>query len=105
MKTTKPQLILARCGDTLYVYDDETKARVEQQIERRLLSGDCKTNGDGSREWIEDEMVVDTSKAGSDQYTWAKDGNRVLHHRIRHTFHKDGRHEQVLLKKIYKAFE
>lgn len=99
------KLKVARCGDTLYVFDEVSEAKVEAAIAKRLLKGDARTSGDGTREWIDDEMVVDTSKQAAEQYTWAADGNRVLHERVKYTLHRDGRRERKVLRKIYKAFE
>lgn len=98
------KLLKATCGDTVFLYDEseEAKANVESQIRERLLRGEIATLADGSKQWIDDVEVVDFTKSGSDQYTWSKDGNKVLHRRELFTKAPHGKITKTLLRKIYK---
>jgi hypothetical protein len=99
------RLLKAKCGDTLFVYDEAGAAETFRQIRQRINRGEMATMPDGSQQWVEDEAVVDTTKQAADQYTWAADGNRVLHTRSLCTKHPDGRIERKVLRRFYKGLD
>jgi hypothetical protein len=93
-----------RVGDTLHVFlgtdgdnFDEKIAGLEQP------DGHAVEAADGSAVWIADAEVVDTTKSGSDQYTWDKSGNRIKHARTRFVRDASGNVTQTVLRFIYKA--
>jgi hypothetical protein len=102
---TTTKLQKAKCGDTLFVYDEAGAAEVMRLIRQRLDRGEMATWPDGTKRWIEDAAVVDTTKQAADQYTWAADGNRVLHTRSLCTKHPDGRIERQTLRRVYKGLD
>jgi len=103
---TKQEMYMV--GNTVYVYlfkeKDEEKIRAD--IEKLVKpNGDALVSlKDGTRTWIEDQPVFDSSKEGSDRYTWDRTGNRVLCERIR--FQQDG--DEMLtrvLKRVWREFD
>jgi hypothetical protein len=101
----KSKIKVARTSSTLYVYDSSTQSRVEKALKRALLDGESVHHADGSREWISDEVITDTTKSGSECFTWAADGNRVKHERCRYTLRKDGVLEKVVLKTVFRVMD
>lgn len=73
----RPQLFRAKVGTTLYIYDDGNKDKVVDQILRKIRRTGESAKFPFATVWFAREPIVDTSKSGSAQYTWAKDGNRV----------------------------
>lgn len=59
---------------------------------------------DGSVGWFEFREVVDTTKHGSEMYTWHKDGNRVLHETVEHTV-RGGNHTARVTGTCYRLME
>jgi len=104
-KINRLKLLLTRCGDTLFVYDDTTKQRVEQQIMRRMEKGECVERPDGTKVWIEYEAVRDASKSGSACYIWDKSGNRCKHEKVMYTLHPLGVRARDVLKTVWRAFD
>lgn len=92
----------ARIGDTLCIYD----AAGEQIVKKMIIpDGHAMIKPDGSAEWVADIEVVDTTKQGSNQYTWDKTGNRIRHARTRFTKASSGEITSVVEKFIYKKME
>ena len=57
----------------------------------------------GVKTFITHSEVIDTTKEGSEQYTWDKPGNRVLHNKIQHTI-KNGVHTTEIIGQSYRSF-
>ena len=77
------KLLVQHVGDTLFVFSESAKAEVEAQMEAKMRQGHAKYNQNGSREFIESNPIIDTTKSGSAAYTWDKTGNKVKHNRFR----------------------
>lgn len=84
-----------RMGDTLRVYvmkpEDTQKMEplIEAEIKRALNRGQT-VEEDGIQQWIEEIEVRDSSKSGSEAYTWHPDGNRIWVEKKLVTKFKDG---------------
>lgn len=99
------KLFKVRYGQTLYVYDKTTAEEILGGLRKSLVpNGDGLIFSDSHREFIEDVAVVDTSKSGSDQYTWDKTGNKVLHRRVYVTV-IDNKRSEKLIRKVYKELD
>lgn len=92
-----PTLQSVQVGETLFVFDHETKEKVAEQIEAELRKGKTRYNPDGSTEWISVSPICDHTKSGSAAYTWDRSGNRVKCERHRCFKTKDGEITKVLL--------
>lgn len=57
----------------------------------------------GVKTFVTHSEVIDMTKEGSEQYTWDKSGNRVLHNKIQHTI-KDGVHTTEIIGHSYRNF-
>jgi len=71
--------------------DDEEQAEmiISDKVQKALKAGHQVTLEDGRKQWIEALQVIDTTKTGSDAYTWDRSGDKVLHERILFTLHVD----------------
>jgi len=77
---------------------------VDSKVRKALLQGKEVTyKVDGRKEQIHDRLVWDSSKEGTDKYTWHKDGNRVSYKRTFVTKHKDGTRTEVEMKTVWKV--
>ncbi len=69
---------------------EEVNKEVDKIVAKALRDGSVVRFPDGRMVWDNVTEVVDTTKEGSQAYTWHKDGNRVLHRRFRVTKSPDG---------------
>lgn len=69
----------------LIICDEEMLETVIAKADKAMLNGKTITWHDGRIEWIEDNVIVDMTKNGSDVYTWDASGNRVKYERVRYT--------------------
>lgn len=92
-----------RVGDTLHVFigteADDFSGKIASL---ESPDGHAVVSDDGSAVWITDVEVVDTSKSGSDRYTWDRSGNRVKHARTRFVRDAAGSVSSKVLKHVYK---
>ncbi len=98
----KSKLNFTRIGDTLFVCDETTRDLVLE--ENIVPEGHAAIFEDGSSEWVIDEIVSDTSKTGSDMFTWDKSGNRVKYERCRYRKTADGVVTREVEKTVFKSF-
>lgn len=68
-------------------------------------NGDMAVVDDGTRVWVEDVAIYDTSKGDSDAYTWDKTGNKVKCERRRVTKSADGTKTSVVERTVWRKFE
>ena len=100
-----------RHGETLHVFaglaaDSQQRDEWLQNLRDALtVGGDALQFPDGSSEWLGDEAIVDTSKSGSEQYTWDKAGQRVKCRRS--TYYRDaaGNVEAKFCRIVWRNFE
>jgi hypothetical protein len=104
-KVNRLKMHMTRCGNTLFVYDDTTKERVEKQIMRRMEKGETVERPDGTKIWIEYEAVRDASKSGSACYTWDKSGNRCKHEKVMYTLHPLGVRSRDVLRSVWRDYD
>lgn len=105
LAVTTPKIKTARCGNTLYVFDETEEQRIAQVIEQRMLKGAMQILNDGTKRWIEYDPVIDTTKEGSEQYKWDKSGNKVLTATVQHELRPNGEHSKIILKRSYRRYE
>lgn len=92
-------------GGTLNVYvGNDAISKMPADIRTALNRGDCVTFDDGSKQYIDTNMVIDTNKIGSAQYTWDKTDTRVKHDRVLVTIDADGNRTDKKLSSVYRAF-
>ena len=78
---------------------------VDAKGRKALLQGkEITYKVDGRKEQIHDRLVLDSSKEGSERYTWSKDQNKVAYKRTLVTIHKDGTRTEEVLKTVWKVF-
>lgn len=93
-----------RVGNTIHVFlGTESDDFGEKITSLETPDGHGVVSEDGSEVWITDVEVVDTSKEGSDRYTWDKSGNRVKHARTRFTRDSAGNVRSEVLRHVYKV--
>ncbi len=80
-----PTLFKAKIGGTLYIYDEGKRDAVVAEILRKARRTGEMAYFPMCRVWFVNDPIVDTTKSGSAQYTWSKDGNRVKCNVIKHT--------------------
>ncbi len=91
-------------GEKLEIILGEGK-EVDAMVRKALLQGkEITYKVDGRKEQIHDVMIFDSSKEGTDMYTWHKDGNRVAYKRTFVITHKDGTRTEEVLKTVWKVF-
>ena len=83
--------------------DDDMSGAVGQVIRKALKSGHKVTHRGVSR-WVTYTVLFDSSRIGSEAYTWDKSGNRVAHHRIMHTQNEGGIVSKEVVGTVYKLF-
>lgn len=105
LMTAKSLRIHRAKGDTLEIFSPggEAEAEVMGRVAKAMERGCAVTFPDGRKEWIDVNPYVDLTKSGSDQYTWHKDGERVLHTRERVTV-KDGVSTRVALEDVWRKW-
>lgn len=90
----------AKVGSTLHIYDPSMR----EQIEREAFAKDeAVVELDGSKVYQQDHTVIDTTKTGSDMYTWDRTGNKAKHTRYRVHVDKDGKVTRTKVKTIWKS--
>lgn len=72
-----------------YIFDAGNADKLHALARKCLAQGDVVVWEDGTREWWNSDVDLDTSKSGSAMYTWAADGNRC-----RYTLNKYRRAKQ-----------
>ena len=119
--TTRQQRLAERLAElaktaTIIVHEDGFKINrseiilgegkdVDAKVRKALLQGkEITYKVDGRKEQIHDVMIFDSSKEGTDMYTWHKDGNRVAYKRTFVITHKDGTRTEEVLKTVWKVF-
>jgi len=88
----------------LCITDEVMLETVIEKAEKALKNGKTVTWHDGRIEWIEDEIVFDSTKDASDAFTWDKSGNRVLYERFLYTKIGD-EVTKDLLRTVFKKWE
>ena len=78
-------LLKARIGGTLYIYNESNQKEVVDKLLRKSKRTGEAIHFPNAKVWFTKDPIVDTSKSGSSQYIWAKDGNRVKCQVIKHT--------------------
>lgn len=96
-------------GDTLFVFVGQgesdraaSDARIQELIDSLKPNGDSLRFQDGTCIFVEDVVCFDSTKAGSDCWTWDKTGNRAKHARTRITI-SNGERTETVLAYVYKA--
>lgn len=69
--------VIGEHGTTLHVYSDETRAQVEQMIEKALRAGARRVDPDGTETFIAERTIFDPTQSGSDAYVWNASGSKV----------------------------
>lgn len=107
MKITSTTVIdLATKTKNVFVWQvGEDVTAIEKAITKLLNKGAQRVDKDGTKTWVEYQPVVDTSKEGSDQYTWGSDGNRCLHERVVYRLPSLGELERTVTGRSYRRFE
>jgi hypothetical protein len=93
-------------GDTLQVYvgTDAVNTSMPADIRKGLNRGDVVKFSDGTKQFIDIDMIIDTSKTGSDAFTWNAAGDKVKHNRVLVTIDKDGNRSTKVLGSVFKKF-
>ncbi len=99
------KLLQKRIGGMLFIYDDGTKPQIEAKAKRALANGESVVRPDGTEEWITYNPIIDTTKVGSKQYTWDKNGERVKSEKVRYLKSKDGTIVQEVIGTVFKTYE
>jgi len=116
--THKTQQRIAELAKTAIIIEHEAGIRiarseiilgegkeVDAMVRKALLQGkEVAYKADGRKEQIHDRLVFDSSKEGTDMYTWHKDGNRVAYKRTFVITHKDGTRTEEVLKTVWKVW-
>ena len=77
---------------------------VDAMVLKALLQGkEVSYKADGRKEQIHDRLVFDSSKDGSERYTWSKDQNKVAYKRTFITTYKDGTRTEEVMKTVWKS--
>ena len=98
-----------KVGSTLYVIvgtEGEAAAldsEVDNIIDNLVPDGHRAEIDDGTTVFVEDQIVFDPAKNGSEAYVWDKTGNRAKHRRIRVT-NREGERSEEFVRFVYKAF-
>lgn len=93
-------------GDTLSIYvgTDAVNKKMPADIKRGLNRGDLVKFMDGSKQFIDTDVVIDLSKSGSAMYTWDKTDTRVKHDRVLVTIDADGNRSTKKIGSVYRKF-
>ena len=99
-----------KIGGTLHVFAGTDQETGQREAWRAKLLATLKPDEtaefeDGSREFITDEEIVDTTREGSEQYIRNKTGTRVKCRRIRVHVSPDGKQQETLIKCVFKNLE
>ena len=90
-------------GEKLEIILGEGK-EVDAMVRKALLQGkEVRYKADGRKEQIHDRLVFDSSKDGSERYTWSKDENKVAYKRTLVITQKDGTRTEEVLKTVWKS--
>lgn len=96
-----------RSGGTLNVYigsgDELAKAKA-RDIKKAHAKGESAEVA-GVKTWITHKAVIDTSKDGSDMFTWDKSGNRIKQTKILVTVDADGKRTEEVLGTVFKNYD
>ena len=65
---------IKQVGNTLLVVSKNLEGEMEKQVRAAMLAGEPLTLEDGGKQWIQTSLIIDVTKAGSEQYTWNKAG-------------------------------
>jgi hypothetical protein len=74
----KLKLHSIRVDDTLNVFNEGARAQVVAKAKKALKNGSTVTWEDNSTQWQEVFIKIDSTKKGSQHYTWNKSGEKVL---------------------------
>jgi len=106
--TNMPKLIkeTRTVGDTQYVFygalqDAEQIAKKIKDL--AIPDGHAVKNPDGSEVFIRDEVLIDTTQQGSNQFTFDKTGNKVKHARTFYHKSAEGIVTKKFLRFVYKS--
>jgi hypothetical protein len=89
----------------VFLYVDVDAEEIAKKIQKLMNKGGVLIHVDGSREWHEWEQIVDTTKSGSEQYTWDKTGNKVLCQLVRHHTMNGLAMKKQIIRKRFRKFE
>ena len=91
-------------GDTLQVYigSDAVNTSMPADIRKGLNRGDVVKFSDGTKQFIDSDVIIDTSKTGSDAFIWNAAGDKVKHNRVLVTIDKDGNRSTKVLGSVFK---
>ena len=91
-----------RIHDTLYIFDNTTELGIREMI---VADGHSAEFGNGTTEYIVDEVIVDATKEGSAMFQWDKSNKRVKHNRVRCVRGVDGNVTRTVERTVYKVME
>jgi hypothetical protein len=83
------------------IFAEETRRRVEKKLQAALRAGHTIVLEDKREQWYDDNPLYDTSKQGTDCYTWNEAGDKVLTERTLVVRFPDGREERQMLRRIW----
>jgi len=89
---------------TIYLCDDENLAAITAKAEKAMKAGATVTWQDGRQQWINDDILFDSSKNGSAAFQWDRSGNRVKHERFLVTRTPDGQIRTEAVGTVFKRF-
>lgn len=98
--------VSVQIGDTIQVYvgdSDDLTATMDKDISKGLKAGKM-IQRDGTKQWINDSPITNTSKSGSGAYTWDKGGNKIKHNRTLVTMDADGNKTDKIIGTVFKNF-
>lgn len=96
-----------QAGDTLNVYigkGEEIEKAKASDIKKAHAKGESAIH-DGIKTWITHNVIFDTSKEGSDAFTWDASGNKVKNERILVTVDAEGNRTEEMLGTVFKNYE
>ena len=69
----------------IFIYDDETKSKVESKAKKAIREGHMVTWMDGTKQWSDLNPIVEGL-----EYVWHSDGNRIKCTKVIKTLSTDG---------------
>jgi len=78
---------------------------LREDARKALAKGKVVVWEDRRKQWINTDCITDTSKEGSEVWTWDKSGNRVKCERTLHTLHNDGTRTSEVIGTCWRNFD
>lgn len=91
-------------GRTLHIFDGPSAVSVEKDVQKAMKKGATIRRQDGTKEWIDHHVILDTTKKGSKQYTWDKAGEKVKHKTVHIKIDIEGKRTEQIIGKTFRKF-